>query len=512
MESKRISLPSNEFIKELNQLYSQITPEDKDSYWWSTFSGNRDRYNSDLIKLLENLYLNLSIEEITAKYSGPKFYLKTFSKFLKSIAYIGRFFLNTIAIKNLFKKKKGILLESTKDSNFIRSFAYKNSFTNGIYADPFFKQLNKEINPITIYFPLCSINDLKRNSLAEDKALPLQCFVPLHSYFFAFFNFFKAIKYRCPRVKFKDREISGLIQRMYYSEVFNPLSIQGIENYYAIKSISKTIKIKKWIQTYENIIWERYSTHAVQKFASAEVIGYQHSAIPQSAINYYLTGKEFNHSYLPNRILTTGELTKDILSTYGEYSSNNLESACALRYDYIDKLTLKNSRIDKNVLIALDGHHSSREVVAYLISQLPVLNDFNIKIREHPLLPIKSFLTKEQNSILDSNNVKVSDSTIQEDINWSSFLIYRGTTVSLEALSIGTPIIHYNVDKILSYDPAYLFDYLHETVRSDSNLLNILNKYLDYDLEELNKERALSRDLVLNYFKTPTSDTLKSFI
>ena len=60
------------------------------------------------------------------------------------------------------------------------------------------------------------------------------------------------------------------------------------------------------------------------------------------------------------------------------------------------------------------------------------------------------------------------------DVENSSTVLCRGTTVALEALMMEKPLIHFDRGNFLSYDPLFEFDDFKWTVRKSQELSPVL--------------------------------------
>ena len=75
---------------------------------------------------------------------------------------------------------------------------------------------------------------------------------------------------------------------------------------------------------------------AIKKISpKTKIIGYQHNVVPQSAAGMFIGRNENKIKPLPNKILTVGPETRDIICGYGHYAGNLVEAGCALRYEYL---------------------------------------------------------------------------------------------------------------------------------------------------------------------------------
>ena len=85
-----------------------------------------------------------------------------------------------------------------------------------------------------------------------------------------------------------------------------------------------------------------------------------------------------------------------------------------------------------------------------------------LTIRFHPILPLKKIERKIHFELDKLTRILISEnnSSIFDDLTKSDVVIYWGTTVALEALRMGIPLIHYQMGNFISYDPLFECNYL----------------------------------------------------
>ena len=173
----------------------------------------------------------------------------------------------------------------------------------------------------------------------------------------------------------------------------------------------------------------------------------------------FIGKKENGIKPLPDKLLTVGLVTKEILRDYGNYPRSMVDTGCALRYEYLEWIKLKKIQGSDFILLALDGLPEVKVMVNYVLKYADKLKDYTIIIRTHPALPWKNIQDDIKYDIDILTNVTLSPSiALIDDLNKADICIYWGSTVSIEALALGIPIINYNNNSYLKYDPLFLFN------------------------------------------------------
>jgi predicted glycosyltransferase len=110
--------------------------------------------------------------------------------------------------------------------------------------------------------------------------------------------------------------------------------------------------------------------------------------------------------------------------------------------------------------------------------------------------------------------VSISEkNSLNEDLVNTSVVIYWGTTVSLEALGLGIPVIHYQREHdYLSYDPIFSCPGLHWNVNSGDDLSSVLKKITNIESKEYEKQKNLSDAYIDKYFLPVNDENMSQFL
>ena len=123
------------------------------------------------------------------------------------------------------------------------------------------------------------------------------------------------------------------------------------------------------------------------------------------------------------------------------------------------------------VLFALEGFYQVGTLVTYCIKAFQKIPKYELVIRTHSELPFSDILSMATNELVYNENIKLSEGTsLSADLNTSDMCIYWGSAVALEALSLGIPLIHFDMQTPLSYDPLLDFDALKWQVSFNDQL------------------------------------------
>ena len=101
-----------------------------------------------------------------------------------------------------------------------------------------------------------------------------------------------------------------------------------------------------------------------------------------------------------------------------------------------------------------------------------IFKDYKIRLRGHPNVPLEKLLAQCINALPD--NFHLSNNDLKADIENSFCVIYRQSSVGIQALMNGVPAIHLNIDAPLSCDPIMDLEVCKWTVRSPEGFSAVL--------------------------------------
>lgn len=252
-------------------------------------------------------------------------------------------------------------------------------------------------------------------------------------------------------------------------------------------------------------------TLAVRESAPKALIGgYQHSVVPQAALNMFIHPSEKGFIPLPDQVLTVGEIPRNILLYYGDYSQLPVTSACALRYEYLFQLRPLARQSRKQTLLVLDGVPQTVQMLKVVLHQLKN-SGYKLRLRAHPALPWQELQRHTHWERSEWPNVEVSTYSLQEDLLWSDTVIYWQSAVVLEAMRMGKPVIHFKSEDILSYDPLFQSDALKWSVSQNDSLVDVIISIEQMDSSTYQQQWKEANAYIERYFHPVTPLTLALF-
>ena len=536
------SLDKEMMIKKYNNFIGDLNYKNNSFLWWAELISSKNLFisslyiniykflqftisikkNQDTIVLVDDEYLMKQIKyycknnKIKCKSKRKNLnYIKIIKNNIKFL--IDRWIKKIIINKQLKKLIQG-KIDGKNSYNIIRTWIDKRSFDNkNNFHTVYLGKLNLYLKNknILILAGIISnfnqnINNIKKYNNSNDSIIiPQDYFLKYIDYIKVIFLQFKSIEH-FKNIKFNGEDISHLINGEILEARYTGKARDNLLYYYIAKNLSRQLNCNTFIYTFENQGWEKFTILGLKKYSKSFTIGYQHSTIFPRLLNLFPSKNESNIIPLPNKIITIGNKTKELLEKYGNYPKNIINSGCALRYEYLFRKDLKHKSNHKKILVLLSVDVLETTNLLKFIFKSFKDQSFKITLKEHPLNPLKNILYHEHLNI--PLNFKLSNKTIDYLLNDADIVIYCGTSVCIEALMIGIPVIYLDINEYYNCDPLFECSYLKWIAKKEDDIIRIINHIYDMDITEFNKLQILAQEYVKNYFLPVTKDKIGEFI
>lgn len=439
------------------------------------------------------------------RYSLQK--LKLFLKF----QYVLLLFLFQKFISPKYKKLK------IKNDNFVLicSLIYSKSIKSGAFLDPFFGDLYKYYNRFgKTVINLCHpLDNYKKTVVKLSDCKAANIVVPLslirwnEVISIAFRVFIRKILVN--RVKFFDCDISKLIHWNARREMF--FNLHAELYYCAVKKLCRFHGFALLIFPYEGNAFERACIQAFRIFnTSGTIIGYSHAVIYPLNVKIRLTEAEKSQRPAPDFFIATGPKNKRLMVETGNHDQESIQTACALRnIPDLGKVCSPKSN-NSTILIALDGVWSTTVVLNWFLENASILNEYDFIIRSHPNIPVGKLI--EQCLYNVPENYSFSTGDLKSDFENCFCVIYRQTSVGLQALMNGIPAIHLNIDAPLPCDPIENLRAGKLVVSDTDQLLSAIKEIKSLSEESRLQAMYEAKEYALEYFCERTDENINVFL
>jgi hypothetical protein len=400
----------------------------------------------------------------------------------------------------------------------IKTFAYPEDFKpNQPFVDRMFGELHAflERRGCTRVI-LCHINHdffdtIKKIKTDPSSIYPYEYFLTLPSIARSLVDVLTFVPSISSAIFFQE-EVRDLIKAESHSA---GARVNNYAHAFVANKLLRAYDINRVILTYENRAWENAFILGLRKEKpSIPIVGYQHTVVVQAAAGYFIGSRERECKPLPDKILTVGDEMKSRLLESGEYLESTITSVGALRFTHLWEAKLR-SQVTKNnvVLVVLEGVLPVGLMVLYVLSQAKLLHGWKIRIRSHRELPWSTLSRIWGIDLSLYQNVEISENiSLASDLNECDICMYWGSAVAIEALHMAIPLIHFDSENALSFDPLEGLDNLKWTTRVGENLFELVNQIHSLDVQKFIQEVEATKKYLQRLFQPPDPTRLQNFL
>jgi surface carbohydrate biosynthesis protein (TIGR04326 family) len=402
----------------------------------------------------------------------------------------------------------------------IKTFLYDSSFPGeGQYRDAFFGSLPNFLKKRKKIFIVANIVGHYGHCIEQIRACkdvqirPIEAFVTLRDIGSSLWEVLSTrLRVQGP-LSISGYDVSDILNAELL-RTHNGISFYQFLHFGAARVLANRMRIESFLFTYENNPWERMCMLAVKSQSPQTIlIGYQHTVVPHASANMFSSSLERGLLPMPDRIITVGEAPKDIMEKYGDYAGTRIEPGCGLRFEYLFQLPLSPRQNRGNILVALEGIFDVYHLVNYCLENLKEADEYTIRIRTHPVLPLDQLAGKLVRPLESVPHFGISTSkALKEDLEWADVVIYWGSTVAMEALCLGKPVIHYDMGSILNYDPLFQCSELKWVVSNQDDLGKTIREIFAMNDEDYAAKQRMAKDYMNRYFLPVTDERMKRFL
>ncbi len=282
---------------------------------------------------------------------------------------------------------------------------------------------------------------------------------------------------------------------------------------YAIEKFLRKFTVHTYITPYENHSWEQLTNLFIKsKYPDTKLVGYQHSSIVLKELNYFPSIYERNILPFPDKILTVGEGATSILEEFGNYPPGKLFSGCGFRYSSMMNHQIRERTRGNSILVAFPiGKEASIEILSFFLENQRNFLPYSILLKFHPVLKPEEII-KELRDPLPNNFKVFKTSSVDQLLKNADIVCFSQTTVGLEALFQGIPVICIEIDPFYPSDPIFRFNDLKWTVHNPDELVQALYEIQTMNDEEFRSKQLSARRYLERYFFPVSDDAMEKFI
>jgi hypothetical protein len=484
------------FVDEYNKLIDALSSVNQSRLFWATDFASKNRIGCPLPDFLERGEIDAHIPNVKYKRMAGVFYhaFRLAVRMLKARAFLKR-------------------LDNSKPCTVIKTFVYPHSFKNGKYEDVFMGRLPGHLasqKNVVIYAHILGDYDtcLRLASTSDRVIIPVEAMLSFKDFVQAVIDILFVPIVVPSSLTFDGKDVSPLI-RKYFNHTFKGVQLEQYVQFWAARKLALSLQIETFYMTYENYPWERMVIKALHDVSPAtEIVGIQHTVVPEAFLNYFVSHAEKMERLLPDRAYTTGVRPAEIIKRYSSDNALSIKPGCGLRFESFQGIEISGPRRPlQNILMPLEASLKAAPMVAYVLKQMAQQEGLVLRVRNHPLLPWERF--EQVVGMKPGQNVQFSKGSLKEDLEWADVVIYWSTTVAMEALMMGKPVIHFDTGALLSFDPLFECDSLKLKVTENQSLMDVISKLESLSEETFEMQGRKAREYLGAYFSPVSEENLR---
>ena len=285
----------------------------------------------------------------------------------------------------------------------------------------------------------------------------------------------------------------------------------NVRIYYAIRSMSKKLAVDRFYYPFENRSAEKMAIISLRKFSpDARIIGYQHASLSLRHTNFLLSDDEHRAIPLPDSILTMGKVTRDFMTDPGRFPQELLRIGCALRQRTYSGPLKPQKPVARLLVVLATNIEEYVKVVRFLNGAFGSDCPWEIWIRPHPMFSLEEAMRITGKPRFSYH--KSDREALPECLEWADVVLYVHSTVSIEALARGTPVVHLNVPNVLNPDPLLSFDDFKWRADVPQDLPRAIEAINDLPGDEFIRRQELGVRFTREYFFPVDENSMEAFL
>ena len=247
---------------------------------------------------------------------------------------------------------------------------------------------------------------------------------------------------------------------------------------------------------------------------ACRIDGYQHTSITPRHTTLLFSEGEAANTPMPDRVITAGAVAKAYLQERGNYPDGMLTVGCALRQHWGAAVPV-GGRIDTPVRILLALSSSRLELVSALSFFRGVAHDqmagIQLMVRPHPEFPLSQLPIALANWV-EAQCIDATGTALAENLQWCDIVAYVSSTVALETLMRGKPVVNIDIKEALNTDPIIGEIRFHARVRDVQGIQNFVESLRTLDEETYRAMAEEALRYVQSYLIPATPDAVRVFL
>lgn len=313
--------------------------------------------------------------------------------------------------------------------------------------------------------------------------------------------------------RFMGCDITFIIRDVIKEDLCSTKYFTNTVFYCSALRLFREVSPERFIYPFEAHPWERMMLTALKEASPrAKAVGFQHVSLTPRHLNLMFSEKEKAVLPFPDKIITLGDVTRDIILRNNPFLKNIIISGCALRQSSsrVVPLSRKSSGI---LTVAVIMASSLAEHIALIKLSNACASaekgNYRFILRAHPCLNFE-YAIQVAGGLAD--DCRRSEGQLSELLQQADIAIYTSSTGGIDALAAGKPVIYADVGDYAN--PDSLFDYKGRVfrIKDSQDFLKAVRFLKGMSEVEFSDMVIEGIEYASKYFCEITPDRLKIFL
>jgi len=252
-----------------------------------------------------------------------------------------------------------------------------------------------------------------------------------------------------------------------------------------VGKIIKRYSPKCIITTYEGHAWERLVFSVARGVnQNIQCISYQHAPLFKFQ---HAVRRNLEQKYNPDIILTSGRVSATQLRSLEQLDKVGI-SVIGSGRNIISKSSHLSHQTEFDIvtcIVAPEGTmYECNLIFEFSLKYAKKNKDIDFIFRFPPMINIDKLIKHNKKFRYLPENITISEVSLLDDITRSSVILYRGSSVVIQAVVFGLKPIYLKVDNELTIDPLYEIKEGREIVSNIEEFEYSLSKNIDINIKE----------------------------
>jgi len=330
-----------------------------------------------------------------------------------------------------------------------------------------------------------------------------------------------------PGFGYRGHDLTPILIRELAMERAKSRQCSAIKHYYVGRFLrDQGIRPQSVLFPFENQPWEKALRLGIAHYLpGTKVVGYMHSTVPSLWLSLHVSQRDVRARQIPDDIVTSGPAWTKILCNNG-FPAEIVETGPAFRYSHLwsserqKRKPRPSSRVASSTILVAGSHaySDSLELIQKVVEGLRDSSNTKVLIKFHPDMGHDTCSQLLETVIRNlglthlPEHFSVRNSPISELLPTADMVIENGTSVAVEALWMGIPVVHVRPDLWFDMNALDRFPGMIQNVRSPEELRAAVDDPAFDRRAPLNSRLKPREDVLTDIFSPISDDTVNRFL